>query len=108
MINKNDVIIVLLNNTDEWPSPDDSRWLGAWWIGNFCIAALALSSAGPMYMFPKSLKEPEVEEIPDKEVEEVHRDKKEKAKAIVEEGLGNKTDSSKIARCPWVPFTPLQ
>ncbi|XP_061770085.1 solute carrier organic anion transporter family member 1C1-like [Nerophis ophidion] len=50
-------------------SPNDARWVGAWWMGMLVSAGLLFISSLPFWFFPRSLASPEVEE-PKSTVEE--------------------------------------
>ncbi|XP_061815111.1 solute carrier organic anion transporter family member 1C1-like [Nerophis lumbriciformis] len=43
-------------------SPNDARWVGAWWMGMLVSAGLLFISSLPFWFFPRSLASPEVEE----------------------------------------------
>ncbi|KAF3688846.1 Solute carrier organic anion transporter family member 3A1 [Channa argus] len=48
-------------------TPDDPRWIGAWWAGFLLCGALLFSSALLMFGFPQSLPTKEGEELADSE-----------------------------------------
>lgn len=39
-------------------SPDDARWVGAWWLGYIVAGIITLMSAVPFWFLPKSLPVP--------------------------------------------------
>lgn len=39
-------------------APDDSRWVGAWWLGYLIAGTITLMSAVPFWFLPKSLPMP--------------------------------------------------
>ncbi|OCT87965.1 solute carrier organic anion transporter family member 1C1 [Xenopus laevis] len=44
-------------------TPQDTRWVGAWWIGFLLAGTITLMSAIPFFFLPKSLKEEKSEEL---------------------------------------------
>ncbi|XP_033100137.1 solute carrier organic anion transporter family member 5A1-like [Anneissia japonica] len=42
-------------------SPDDERWVGAWWLGFLVCSICVFSSASPIIMYPQSMNKPEEE-----------------------------------------------
>ncbi|XP_030920275.1 solute carrier organic anion transporter family member 1C1-like [Geospiza fortis] len=69
-------------------TPQDSRWVGAWWLGFLIGGVLSFLSAIPFCFLPKSLKKPEGA-------------KKDKASHRLLENMGNKLSPEKTKPRKW-------
>nr|XP_057931187.1 solute carrier organic anion transporter family member 3A1 isoform X1 [Doryrhamphus excisus]XP_057931189.1 solute carrier organic anion transporter family member 3A1 isoform X1 [Doryrhamphus excisus] len=58
---------IFMDTSDLGITPEDPRWIGAWWAGFLLCGALLFSSALLMFGFPQSLPTKEREEGPDSE-----------------------------------------
>ncbi|CAI9608125.1 unnamed protein product [Staurois parvus] len=68
-------------------SPQDTRWVGAWWMGFLVAGIVSLLAAIPFFFLPKSMKRPEGQKSPDiltfKDKERLEPQKKATMKAFL-------------------------